>query len=103
MLAPAALAEEWRPGFPFAPRLGLGRGTNDVVISASSGLAHGLNPEVTPLAIGNGAGGRLLSPAFYAPVESGAWAHTSPERPLAALDALGRLRLHPPSSTLIGT
>jgi membrane protease YdiL (CAAX protease family) len=36
------------------------------------GLAHGLNPEVTPLAIGNVAlAGVFLSLAFYAP--GGIW------------------------------
>ena len=92
VLAPAALAEEVAfRGFPLVILASVfGRGTAIVVMSLIFGLAHGLNPEVTPLAIGNVAlAGVFLSLAFYAP--GGIWtawgAHLAWNGTLAALDA----------------
>jgi len=92
VLAPAALAEEVAfRGFPLVALAAVfGRGTAIVVMSLIFGLAHGLNPEVTPLAIGNVAlAGVFLSLAFYAP--GGIWtawgAHLAWNGTLAALDA----------------
>lgn len=92
VLAPAALAEEVAfRGFPLVLLASVfGRGPAIVVMSLIFGLAHGLNPEVTPLAIGNVAlAGVFLSLAFYAP--GGIWtawgAHLGWNATLAALDA----------------
>ncbi len=92
VLAPAALAEEVAfRGFPLVVLASVfGRGPAIVVMSLIFGLAHGLNPEVTPLAIGNVAlAGVFLSLAFYAP--GGIWtawgAHLGWNATLAALDA----------------
>ncbi len=92
VLAPAALAEEVAfRGLPLVLLASVfGRGAAIVVMSLIFGLAHGLNPEVTPLAIGNVAlAGVFLSLAFYAP--GGIWtawgAHLGWNAALAALDA----------------
>ncbi len=92
VLAPAALAEEVAfRGLPLVLLASVfGRRTAIVVMSLIFGLAHGLNPEVTPLAIGNVAlAGVFLSLAFYAP--GGIWtawgAHLGWNATLAALDA----------------
>lgn len=92
VLAPAALAEEVAfRGLPLVLLASVfGRGAAIVVMSLIFGLAHGLNPEVTPLAIGNVAlAGVFLSLAFYAP--GGIWtawgAHLGWNATLAALDA----------------
>ena len=92
LLAPAALAEEVAfRGLPLVLLAAVfGRGTAIVVMSLIFGLAHGLNPDVTPLAIGNVAlAGVFLSLAFYAP--GGIWtawgAHLGWNATLAALDA----------------
>lgn len=92
VLAPAALAEEVAfRGLPLVLLASVfGRGTAIVIMSLLFGVAHGLNPEVTPLAIGNVAlAGVFLSLAFYAP--GGIWtawgAHLGWNATLAALDA----------------
>ena len=92
VLAPAALAEEIAfRGLPLVLLASVfGRGTAILIMSLIFGLAHGLNPEVTPLAIGNVAlAGVFLSLAFYAP--GGIWtawgAHLGWNATLAALDA----------------
>ena len=92
VLAPAALAEEVAfRGLPLVLLASVfGRGSAIVVMSLIFGLAHGLNPDVTPLAIGNVAlAGVFLSLAFYAP--GGIWtawgAHLGWNATLAALDA----------------
>jgi len=92
VLAPAALAEEIAfRGFPLVMLAAVfGRGSAIVIMSLIFGLAHGLNPEVTSLAIGNVAlAGVFLSLAFYAP--GGIWtawgAHLAWNATLAALDA----------------
>jgi membrane protease YdiL (CAAX protease family) len=92
VLAPAALAEEliFR-GLPLVLlAAAFGRGTGIIVMAVIFGLAHGLNPEVTPLAVGNVAlAGVFLGLAFYAP--GGIWtawgAHLGWNAMLAALDA----------------
>lgn len=92
ILAPAALAEEVAfRGLPLVLLASVfGRGSAIVIMSLIFGLAHGLNPEVTSLAIGNVAlAGVFLSLAFYAP--GGIWtawgAHLGWNATLAALDA----------------
>lgn len=92
VLAPAALAEELAfRGLPLVLLASVfGRGAAIVIMSLIFGLAHGLNPEVTPLAIGNVAlAGVFLGLAFYAP--GGIWtawgAHLGWNVALAALDA----------------
>ncbi|HEX5819596.1 MAG TPA: CPBP family intramembrane glutamic endopeptidase [Gemmatimonadales bacterium] len=92
LLAPAALAEELM--FRGLPQVLLGRtfgmGLAIVVLSATFGVFHALNPDVTPLAIGNIAlAGVLLSLAFLLP--GGLWTawgvHLGWNATIAALDA----------------
>jgi membrane protease YdiL (CAAX protease family) len=92
VLAPAALAEELM--FRGLPQVLLGRTigmrTAIVALSAMFGIFHALNPDVTPLAIGNIAlAGVLLSLAFLLP--GGIWAawgvHLGWNATIAALDA----------------
>jgi membrane protease YdiL (CAAX protease family) len=92
VLAPAALAEEVAfRGLPLVLLASVfGRGPAILVMSIIFGIAHGLNPEVTPLAIGNVAlAGVFLGLTFYAP--GGIWtawgAHLGWNATLAALDA----------------
>jgi membrane protease YdiL (CAAX protease family) len=92
-LAPAALSEELMfRGVPLVLMAAVaGRGTALVLVSGVTfALFHWLNPEVTPLAIGNIAlAGLFLGVAFYAP--GGLWtafgAHLGWNATLAALDA----------------
>ncbi len=92
VLAPAALAEEliFR-GLPLVLLASaFGRGWAILIMAVVFGVAHGLNPEVTPLAIGNVAlAGVFLGLAFFAP--GGIWtawgAHLGWNAMLAALDA----------------
>jgi len=92
VLAPAALAEEliFR-GLPLVLLASaFGRGRAILIMAVIFGVAHGLNPEVTPLAIGNVAlAGVFLGLAFFAP--GGIWtawgAHLGWNAMLAALDA----------------
>lgn len=92
ILAPAALAEEliFR-GLPLVLLASaFGRGRAIIIMAVIFGVAHGLNPEVTPLAIGNVAlAGVFLGLAFFAP--GGIWtawgAHLGWNATLAALDA----------------
>lgn len=92
VLAPAALAEEliFR-GLPLVLLASaFGRGRAILIMAVVFGVAHGLNPEVTPLAIGNVAlAGVFLGLAFFAP--GGIWtawgAHLGWNAMLAALDA----------------
>jgi membrane protease YdiL (CAAX protease family) len=77
LLFPAAFVEELI--FRGVPQVVLGeafgRGTAIVVLSAVFALAHGLNPGITPLAVGNIAlAGVLLGVSFYLP--GGIWAAT---------------------------
>ena len=92
ILAPAALAEEliFR-GLPLVLLASaFGRGRAIIIMAVIFGVAHGLNPEVTALAIGNVAlAGVFLGLAFFAP--GGIWtawgAHLGWNATLAALDA----------------
>lgn len=92
-LAPAALSEEVMfRGVPLVVMAAVaGRATALVLVSAVTfALFHWLNPNVTPLAIGNIAlAGLFLGVAFYAP--GGLWtafgAHLGWNATLAALDA----------------
>jgi membrane protease YdiL (CAAX protease family) len=92
-LAPAALSEEVMfRGVPLVLMAAVaGRATALVLVSAVTfALFHWLNPNVTPLAIGNIAlAGLFLGVAFYAP--GGLWtafgAHLGWNATLAALDA----------------
>ena len=92
VLAPAALAEELM--FRGLPQVLLGRalgmGTAIVALSTIFGIFHALNPDVTPLALGNIAlAGVLLSLAFLLP--GGLWTawgvHLGWNATIAALDA----------------
>jgi membrane protease YdiL (CAAX protease family) len=92
LLAPAALAEELM--FRGLPQVLLGRalgmGVAIVALSAIFGVFHALNPDVTPLAIGNIAlAGVLLALAFLLP--GGLWTawgvHLGWNATIAALDA----------------
>ncbi len=92
VLAPVALSEE--VVFRGVPLLvlarALGRGTAIVLVAVGFALVHLVNPNVTPLAIGNIAlAGVFLGLAFYAP--GGIWtawgAHLGWNAMLAALDA----------------
>lgn len=93
VLAPAALSEEIMfRGLPLVLiATALGRGTALVLVAGLVfALFHGLNPEVTPLGLGNIAlAGVFLGVAFYAP--GGLWtafgAHLGWNGTLAALDA----------------
>jgi membrane protease YdiL (CAAX protease family) len=92
-LAPAALSEEIMfRGVPLVLIASVaGRATALVLVSAVAfSLLHWLNPDVTPLALGNIAlAGLFLGVAFYAP--GGLWtafgAHLGWNATLAALDA----------------
>lgn len=92
-LAPAALSEEVMfRGVPLVLLAAVaGRATALVLVSAVTfSLFHFLNPDVTPLALGNIAlAGLFLGVAFYAP--GGLWtafgAHLGWNATLAALDA----------------
>jgi hypothetical protein len=92
-LAPAAFSEELMfRGLPLVLLAAVtSRGTALVVVSALTFAAfHWLNPDVTPLALGNIAlAGLFLGVAFYAP--GGLWtafgAHLGWNATLAALDA----------------
>ncbi|MGH7518192.1 MAG: lysostaphin resistance A-like protein [Gemmatimonadales bacterium] len=92
-LAPAALSEEVMfRGVPLVLLAAVaGRATALVLVSAVTfSLFHWLNPDVTPLALGNIAlAGLFLGVAFYAP--GGLWtafgAHMGWNATLAALDA----------------
>jgi len=77
LLLPAAFVEELI--FRGVPQVVLGeafgRGTAIVLLSAVFAIAHGLNPGITPLAVGNIAlAGVLLGVSFYLP--GGIWAAT---------------------------
>jgi CAAX protease family protein len=93
VLAPAALSEEIMfRGVPLVLMASaIGRGTALVLVAgAVFALFHGLNPDVTPLGLGNIAlAGIFLGVAFYAP--GGLWtafgAHLGWNATLAALDA----------------
>ena len=92
VMAPAALAEELMfRGLPLVLLASVfGRGPAIIIMALIFGVAHGLNPEVTPLAVGNVAlAGVFLGLAFYAP--GGIWtawgAHLGWNATLAALDA----------------
>lgn len=93
VLAPAALSEEIMfRGVPLVLLASVaGRGTALVLVSAAAfSLLHWVNPDVTPLALGNIAlAGLFLGVAFYAP--GGLWtafgAHLGWNATLAALDA----------------
>ncbi len=93
VLAPAALSEEFMfRGLPLVLIASVvGRGTALVLVAGLIfALFHGLNPDVTPLGLGNIAlAGIFLGVAFYAP--GGLWtafgAHLGWNATLAALDA----------------
>ena len=93
VLAPAALSEEIMfRGVPLVlMAAAIGRGSALVLIAGIVfALFHGLNPDVTPLGLGNIAlAGIFLGVAFYAP--GGLWtafgAHLGWNATLAALDA----------------
>jgi uncharacterized protein len=93
VLAPAALSEEIMfRGVPLVLLASaIGRGTALVLVAGGVfAMFHGLNPGVTPLALGNIAlAGIFLGIAFYAP--GGLWtsfgAHLGWNATLAALDA----------------